>query len=103
MSDERTRFDLTPEQVPTAWFNLVPDMVAAGMQPLPPLSPQTMEPIGPADLAPIFPEALIMQEVSAEPWIDVPGAGSAPSTLTGNNRFLTRPRYLVRAVSSWPM
>jgi tryptophan synthase beta chain len=74
MSDERTRFDLTPEQMPTAWFNLIPDMVAAGMQPLPPLSPQTMEPVGPADLAPIFPEALIMQEVSAEPWIDIPGA-----------------------------
>lgn len=73
MSDERTRFDLSPEQIPTAWFNLVPDMVAAGMQPLPPLSPQTMEPVGPADLAPLFPEALIMQEVSAEPWIDIPG------------------------------
>ncbi len=73
MSDVRTRFDLTPEQVPTAWFNLVPDMVGAGMTPLPPLSPQTMQPIGPADLAPIFPEALIMQEVSTDQWIDIPG------------------------------
>ena len=73
MSDVRTRFDLTPEEVPTAWFNLVPDMVAAGMPPLPPLSPQTMEPVGPPDLAPLFPEALIMQEVSTEQWIDIPG------------------------------
>ena len=73
MSDVRTRFDLTPEELPTAWFNLVPDMVAAGMPPLPPLSPQTMEPVGPPDLAPLFPEALIMQEVSTEQWIDIPG------------------------------
>ncbi len=73
MSDVRTRFDLTPEEMPTAWFNLVPDMVAAGMPPLPPLSPQTMEPVGPPDLAPLFPEALIMQEVSTEQWIDIPG------------------------------
>jgi tryptophan synthase beta chain len=73
MTDRVTRFDLGPDDLPTAWFNLVPDMVAAGMPPLPPLSPQTMEPVSPPDLAPIFPEALIMQEVSAEPWIDIPG------------------------------
>src|SRR6187200_905200 len=74
MSEVRTRFDLTPEQMPTAWFNLMPDIVGAGMQPLPPLSPQTKEPAGPADLAPIFPESLIMQEVSTDQWIDIPGA-----------------------------
>ncbi|MGZ5327494.1 MAG: TrpB-like pyridoxal phosphate-dependent enzyme [Actinomycetota bacterium] len=73
MSDARTRFDLRPDEMPTAWFNLIPDMVQAGMTPLPPLSPQTKEPVGPADLAPLFPEALIMQEVSADPWIDIPG------------------------------
>ena len=43
------------------------------MQPLPPLSPQTKEPMGPADLAPLFPESLIMQEVSTDQWIDIPG------------------------------
>ena len=74
MTDARTRFDLRPDEMPTAWFNLVPDMVQAGMTPLPPLSPQTKEPVGPADLAPLFPEALIMQEVSTEQWIDIPGA-----------------------------
>jgi tryptophan synthase beta chain len=74
MSEQRTRFDLTNEEMPTAWFNLMPDIVGAGIQPLPPLSPQTKEPIGPADLAPLFPESLIMQEVSTEQWIDIPGA-----------------------------
>lgn len=73
MSEVRTRFDLEPKDLPAAWFNIVPDMVAAGMPPLPPLSPQTKEPIGPADLAPLFPESLIMQEVSSERWIDIPG------------------------------
>src|SRR5712671_5416852 len=28
--------------------------------------------MGPADLAPIFPQAIIAQEVSAEPWIEIP-------------------------------
>ncbi|MET0894710.1 MAG: TrpB-like pyridoxal phosphate-dependent enzyme [Acidimicrobiia bacterium] len=39
----------------------------------PPLHPGTKEPIGPDDLVPLFPMALIAQEVASEPWIDVPG------------------------------
>ncbi|MEW6059917.1 MAG: TrpB-like pyridoxal phosphate-dependent enzyme [Actinomycetota bacterium] len=70
---EKTRFDLAPDQIPTAWFNITPDLVAAGIPPLPPLHPGTKEPITPDLLAPIFPEALIMQEVSGEQWIDIPG------------------------------
>jgi tryptophan synthase beta chain len=69
---QRTRFDLRPDDVPTAWFNIMPDL-AQKVAPLPPLSPQTKEPIGPADLLPLFPESLIMQEVSTEQWIDIPG------------------------------
>ena len=70
---ERTRFDLTEEQSPTAWFNIMPSIVKAGIQPLPPLHPGTKEPVTPDLFAPLFPEALIMQEVSADPWIDIPG------------------------------
>jgi len=72
MSEQRTRFDLRPDDVPTAWFNIMPDL-AQKVAPLPPLNPQTKEPIGPADLLPLFPEALIMQEVSTDQWIDIPG------------------------------
>jgi tryptophan synthase beta chain len=72
MSEQRTRFDLRPEDVPTAWFNLMPDL-AQKVDLLPPLNPQTKEPIGPPDLLPLFPMALIMQEVSTEQWIDIPG------------------------------
>jgi len=64
------RWTLPPDRVPEAWFNVVPHLPA----PLqPPLHPATKEPVGPDDLAPLFPMALIAQEVSAEPWIDVPG------------------------------
>ena len=65
MSEQRTRFDLRPEHVPSAWFNIMPDL-AQKVAPLPPLSPVTKEPLGPADLAPLFPESLVMQEVSSD-------------------------------------
>ena len=39
---------------------------------LPPLNPATGEPIGPEALAPLFPMALIMQEVSTERYIEIP-------------------------------
>ncbi|MGE5227733.1 MAG: TrpB-like pyridoxal phosphate-dependent enzyme [Planctomycetaceae bacterium] len=73
MSDARTRFDLSQGDIPTAWFNLLPSMVKAGIQPLPPLHPGTKEPVTPDLLAPLFPEPLIMQEVSTDEWIDIPG------------------------------
>jgi len=56
--------------IPEAWFNVVPHLPA----PLdPPLHPATKQPIGPDDLAPLFPMALIGQEVTGEPWVDIPG------------------------------
>jgi tryptophan synthase beta chain len=72
MTDARTRFDLGPDDLPTAWFNIMPDL-AQKIAPLPPLNPMTKEPIGPDDLAPLFPMALIGQEVSTDRWIDIPG------------------------------
>ena len=64
------RWNLPSDRVPEAWFNVVPHLP----EPLqPPLHPATKEPVGPDDLAPLFPMALIGQEVSSDPWIDVPG------------------------------
>jgi tryptophan synthase beta chain len=55
--------------MPQAWYNINPDLPA----PLaPPIHPGTGQPIGPADLAPLFPMGLIMQEVSMDPWIEIP-------------------------------
>jgi tryptophan synthase beta chain len=67
---EPIQFNLSTEDVPTAWYNILPDLP---VPPLPPIHPATHEPIGPEALAPLFPESLIMQEVSAERWIDIPG------------------------------
>jgi len=70
---ERVQFNLGPDDIPSAWFNIMPSIVQAGMHPQPPLHPGTHEPVTPDLLAPLFPEALIMQEVSTEQWIDIPG------------------------------
>ncbi|SHJ92535.1 tryptophan synthase beta chain [Pseudonocardia thermophila] len=65
-----SRWSLPPSAIPTAWFNVIPHLTS----PLqPPLHPGTREPVGPDDLAPLFPMALIGQEVSTDPWIDIPG------------------------------
>lgn len=64
------RWTLPPDKVPEAWFNVVPHL----SEPLdPPLHPGTRQPVGPDDLAPLFPMALIGQEVSTEAWVDIPG------------------------------
>ena len=70
MSDAPIRFDLPHDQLPTAWLNIMPSMVQAGIQPLPP-HPGTHE--SRRLLAPLFPEAPILQEVSTDPCIDIPG------------------------------
>ena len=69
---EPVQFNLNPDDLPDAWYNIMPDL-AKVTQPLPPLHPGTHQPVGPEDLAPLFPEALIMQEVSTDQWIDIPG------------------------------
>src|SRR5207249_4910165 len=68
---EPVQFNLSPDDIPTAWYNVLPDMVGAGMPPIPPVNPGTGEPIGPDALAPLFPMSLILQEVSTEPWHDI--------------------------------
>ncbi|MER3418647.1 MAG: TrpB-like pyridoxal phosphate-dependent enzyme [Chloroflexota bacterium] len=65
----RTKFVLDEARIPRAWYNIVPDLPVA---PPPVLHPGTGAPIGPDDLAPIFPMALIGQEVSTEPAIEIP-------------------------------
>jgi tryptophan synthase beta chain len=66
---ERTRFTLDEEQIPKHWYNIAADLPVPQA---PPLHPGTHQPLGPADLAPLFPMALIMQEVSAEREIEIP-------------------------------
>ncbi len=70
---EPIQFNLKIDDLPTAWYNILPDLAASGIAPLPPLHPGTGEPVTPDLLAPLFPMALIQQEVSTDTWIDIPG------------------------------
>ena len=66
----QTKFLLDESRIPRAWYNIVADLP---VPPAPVLHPGTGQPIGPDDLAPLFPMALIGQEVSAEREIEIPG------------------------------
>ncbi|HEY7010105.1 MAG TPA: TrpB-like pyridoxal phosphate-dependent enzyme [Jatrophihabitantaceae bacterium] len=71
MTQTRTKIVLDEAEQPTRWYNLLHDLPTA---PPPVLHPGTLQPIGPADLAPLFPMDLIMQEVTTEQYVDIPGA-----------------------------
>ncbi len=63
------RILLSGKEMPQQWYNILVDLPT----PLsPPLNPATGQPIKPEELYPIFPKALIAQEVSTERWIEIP-------------------------------
>lgn len=71
MVAEVTKVILDESEIPSAWYNIQPDLP----EPAPPyLHPGTHQPIGPDDLAPLFPMALIGQEVTQDRYVDIPGA-----------------------------
>jgi len=64
---ERTKFILDEEEMPTSWYNILPDLP----KPLPPeLHPGTKEPTRLPP--PLFPEAINEQEFSTERYIEIP-------------------------------
>jgi len=84
---ESYKIYLEEKDMPTHWYNIQADLP----MPLdPPLNAKTRKPAGPADLTPIFPEPIIMQEVSQERWIEIPGE-------VAEIYKLWRPTPLVRA------
>lgn len=62
------KYQLDEKDLPTHWYNVIADMGP----PPPPLDPASGQPVPPEALAPIFPQALIAQEVSAERWVAIP-------------------------------
>ena len=66
---DRVKYVLDESRIPTTWYNLLADL------PVPPpvLHPGTLQPVGLDDLAPLFPMALIAQEVATERDIEIPG------------------------------
>jgi tryptophan synthase beta chain len=64
-----TRFTLSQADIPTRWYNILPDLP----EPLPPpLHPGTKQPVPPEALLAIFPENLVRQEMSPDRWIEIP-------------------------------
>src|SRR3712207_7915801 len=70
VADVTTKILLDESRMPTQWYNLVPDLPSP---PPPPLHPGTLQPVGPDDLAPLFPMDLILQEVTGDRFVDIPG------------------------------
>ena len=65
----QTRFDLTQNDIPKTWYNLLADFP----DPLPPpLHPGTKQPVPPEALLAIFPENLVRQEMCPDRWIEIP-------------------------------
>jgi tryptophan synthase beta chain len=68
-ADAATKILLSESEMPRRWYNIVADLPAP---PPPVLHPGTLQPVGPDDLAPLFPMALIQQEVTPERYVDIP-------------------------------
>ncbi|HMO04344.1 MAG TPA: TrpB-like pyridoxal phosphate-dependent enzyme [Kiritimatiellia bacterium] len=82
------RFTLSQRDLPTHWYNLVPDFP----EPMaPPLHPGTRQPVGMADMTAIFPENIVAQEMSPERRIEIPDE-------VRDMLALWRPTPLLRAV-----
>ena len=67
--DHQVKYLLQESELPRQWYNVIPDLPSP---PPPPLHPGTREPVGPDALTPLFPMALIEQEVSPERHIAIP-------------------------------
>jgi tryptophan synthase beta chain len=66
---EPTKITLEESEIPRRWYNVMADLP----EPPPPvLHPGTHQPVGPDDLAPLFPMALILQEVTTDRYVDIP-------------------------------
>ena len=67
---KRAKILLDEDEMPTQWYNIVADLPEP---PPPALHPGTRQPATAEDFAPLFPMALVEQEVSTERFIDIPG------------------------------
>jgi len=70
MASSNTKFILDESKTPRAWYNIVADLKTP---PAPALHPGTRQPAVPDDFAPLFPMAIIMQEVTGDREVEIPG------------------------------
>jgi tryptophan synthase beta chain len=67
---DSVKYLLDETRIPKYWYNIMADLPSP---PPPVLHPGTLKPVGPDDLAPLFPMSLIMQEVTSEREVPIPG------------------------------
>jgi len=67
--NEHTKILLDENDIPRTWFNIVPVLPHP---PVPPLHPATHQPVGPTDLAPLFCDEILAQEMSSVPEVEIP-------------------------------
>lgn len=67
--EKQRKFILDDKKMPRSWYNILADMKTP---PQPPLHPGTKQPLGPDDLAPLFPRALIAQEMAQDRFVEIP-------------------------------
>jgi tryptophan synthase beta chain len=60
---------LRDDEMPTQWYNVIPD-IPNGLKP--PLDPATKQPMSPEKLSAVFPMGLLEQEMSGERFIRIP-------------------------------
>jgi tryptophan synthase beta chain len=69
---ERKKFLLNENDIPQAWYNVIPDMA---QKPAPLIHPATKQPLKAEDLYPIFSKAASQQELNTtDSWIEIPEA-----------------------------
>ena len=85
--DEVFKIPLEEREIPKKWYNVVADMPN---KPKPYYSPMTGKLMQPEEMLAIFPEELIMQEMSTDRWIDIPDE-------VRDMYMQYRPTYLYRA------
>lgn len=66
---ESTKYLLSEENMPRDWYNIMADFPTP-MAPV--LHPGTHEPVAAGDLAPLFPDTLIAQEMTTERHVEIP-------------------------------
>lgn len=67
---ESKKYILTEKDIPTAWYNVLPDMPT---KPRPILNPKTKQPFTEEELYPIFAKEVVKQELNTtDRWIEIP-------------------------------
>ncbi len=67
---ESKKYILSEKDIPTAWYNVLPDMPT---KPRPILNPKTKQPFKEEDLYPIFAKEVVKQELNeTDRWIEIP-------------------------------